>query len=60
MATSRPITKPTDIDILKDLKSAIKKTSGYGSVEIYVQDYKITQITTRSIKKTSHCLKSDL
>jgi hypothetical protein len=39
-------------DLLKEIAQAIKTVSPYGSVEIYVQNSTITQITTRNIKKT--------
>lgn len=41
-------------DILKELNSL----GGWGSLEIYVQNNKVTQITKRAIKKTSHSLKN--
>jgi len=40
--------------LLEDIKKALKNIRGWGSVEIYVQDYKVTQITERNIKKTNH------
>ncbi|MBI4034962.1 MAG: DUF2292 domain-containing protein [Candidatus Chisholmbacteria bacterium] len=33
---------------------ALKNIRGWGSVEIFVQDYKVTQITERNITKTQH------
>jgi len=41
-------------DIIKELNSL----GGWGSLEIYVQNNKVTQITKRAIKKTSHSLKN--
>jgi hypothetical protein len=38
--------------LLAEIKSALKNVSPYGSVEIYVQDNTVTQITIRNIKKT--------
>lgn len=38
--------------LLTELKEALH-TVNYGSIEIYVQDKKVTQITVRNIKKTS-------
>lgn len=38
--------------LLTEIKSALKNVSPYGSVEIYVQDNTVTQITIRNIKKT--------
>lgn len=39
-----------------EIQNAIESVKGYGSVEIFVQDSKISQITTRIIKKTGHDL----
>ena len=44
-------------DLLHDLSKALRELGGWGSVEIYVQDGKVTQITKRAIKKTNHTLK---
>lgn len=45
--------------LLTEIKSALKNVSPYGSVEIYVQDNTVTQITIRNIKKTiAHASKS--
>jgi len=45
-------TKRPSKQLLSELKRALKNIKGYGSVEIYVQDYKVVQITERNIKKT--------
>ena len=50
-------TKKITQDLIEEVKLALKNVRGWGSVEIYVQDYKITQITERNIKKTSHSIK---
>jgi len=42
---------------LEEIKQALKNVRGWGYVEIYVQDHKVTQITERNIKKTSHNIK---
>ena len=42
--------------LLADLTQALKELGGWGSVEIFVQNGKVTQITKRAIKKTSHNL----
>lgn len=39
--------------LLKEITTALKNIRGWGSVEIYVQDYKVVQITERNIKKTT-------
>lgn len=45
-------------NLLHDLSKALKELGGWGSVEIYVQNGKVTQITKRAIKKTNHSLES--
>lgn len=39
--------------LVDEIKSALKSISSYGSVEIYVQDSTVTQISVRNIKKTN-------
>ncbi|MBI5452180.1 DUF2292 domain-containing protein [Candidatus Gottesmanbacteria bacterium] len=51
-------TKKITRDLLEEIKQALKNVRGYGSVEIYVQDHKVTQITERNIKKTSHNIRN--
>lgn len=51
-------TKRITFDLIEEIKQALKNVRGWGSVEIYVQDGKVTQITERSIKKTNHDLKA--
>jgi len=46
-------TKKITKDLVDEIKLSLKNVRGWGSVEIYVQDFKITQITERNIKKTS-------
>jgi hypothetical protein len=43
-------------DLVDEIKQALKSVKGWGSVEIYVQDHRVTQLTTRNIKKTNHLL----
>ena len=45
-------TKKIPESLLNEIKSALQSVK-FGSVEIYVQDKTVTQITVRSIKKTS-------
>ena len=45
-------TKKITRDLIDELKTALKNVRGWGSVEIYVQDFKVTQITERNIKKS--------
>ena len=51
-------TKKITRDLVEEVKGALKNVRGWGSVEIYVQDYKVTQITERNIKKTSLSIKN--
>ena len=48
--------KRVTTNLVEEIKQALKAIRGWGSVEIYVQDHKVTQITTRNIKKTNHLL----
>jgi len=41
-------------DLARELTQALHAVGGYGSIEIYVQDHSVTQITVRQIKKTKH------
>ena len=43
--------------LLSEIKSALKSVKSYGSVEIYIQNGVVTQITVRNIKKTSSASK---
>jgi len=45
-------TKRISKELLNELRSALKSIDSYGSVEIYVQNSVVTQITTRNIRKT--------
>jgi len=47
-------TKRISSDLIKEIKVALKSVQAYGSVEIYVQNGVVTQITVRNIKKTNH------
>lgn len=46
-------TKQVSEKLLKEITEALHNIRGWGSVEIYVQDFKVVQITERNIKKTS-------
>jgi len=50
--TTQPILSAA---LTQEIKEALDGLD-YGSVEIYVQNRKVTQITKRKIKKTSHRL----
>jgi len=45
-----------DDSLIADLSTALIELDGWGSVELYVQNGKITQITKRAIKKTNHTI----
>lgn len=40
--------------LFEEVIAAIRRVGGYGSVEIYVQDHEVRQITARTIKKTKY------
>lgn len=44
--------------LMIEIRSALKSVKSYGSIEIYVQDGIVTQITVRNIKKTNENFKS--
>jgi hypothetical protein len=46
-------TKKISKTLLREVRNALQSVSSYGSVEIYVQDSVVTQITVRNIKKTN-------
>lgn len=51
MATHTPIAQN---DLFAEITTALEDLRGWGSVEIFVQNGKVTQITRRSIRKTEH------
>lgn len=38
--------------LLQEILESLRQVDGYGSIEIYIQDQVVTQITVRNIKKT--------
>jgi hypothetical protein len=54
----------TNIDInqyiIDEIKESLQDIGGWGSIEIFVQDHKVTQLTKRAIKKTNHPLEKTL
>ena len=46
-------TKKANPELLEEITEALKNIRGWGSVEIYVQNFKVVQITERNIKKTN-------
>jgi hypothetical protein len=52
-------TKVISTALLEEIAEALQNIRGWGSVEIYVQDHKVVQITERNIKKTNSKLPKD-
>lgn len=50
-------TKKITKSLIDEIRQALKNVRGWGSIEIYVQDHKVTQITERNITKTSHSIR---
>ena len=46
-------TKHISDELIKEVVAALKNVRGWGSVEVYIQDFKVVQITERNIKKTN-------
>ena len=46
--------------LIKDILLALKDLGGWGSIEIFVQNGKVTQITKRAIQKINHSLELTL
>ncbi|MEK7113142.1 MAG: DUF2292 domain-containing protein [Patescibacteria group bacterium] len=46
-------TKKVSPSLVAEVINAIESINAYGSVEIYIQDSVVTQISVRSIKKTT-------
>ena len=40
--------------LIREIERALAKIDGYGSVELYIQRNKVTQITARNIHKTDN------
>jgi len=51
MADQRYSTKTISSHLLEELQDSLKNVRGWGSVEICIQDYNVTQITEKNIKK---------
>jgi hypothetical protein len=55
---NRYSTKQVSDELVEEVLAALKNIRGWGSVEIYVQDFKVVQITERNIKKTSSTMQT--
>ena len=51
-----PIRKTIPTGLVEEIVGALQSVGGFGSIEIYVQNHSVTQITVRNIKKTKHFL----
>lgn len=51
-----PVAKNISTDLIEEIARALHNVGGFGSIEIYVQDHSVTQITVRNIRKTKHIL----
>jgi len=56
LMANRSIKKPSQ-SLIQEIKQALKNVR-WGSVEIYIQDKKVVQITERHIRKTNHSVSS--
>ena len=45
-------------NVQRDVVEALLTVGSHGSVEIYIQDFCVTQITARAIKKTKHSIRN--
>ena len=57
MQASAYSTKRISKQLVDEIKTALKNVRGWGSVEVYIQDNAVTQITERTIKKTNSITK---
>ena len=46
-------TKEVNQELLAEIAEALQNIRGWGSVEIFVQDFRVVQIIERNIKKTN-------
>lgn len=51
-----PVSGRVSQELVDEVIKALKSVGAYGSIEIYIQDRSVTQITVRNIKKTKHVL----
>ena len=45
-------TKNISQQLVEELVQSIRNIKGWGSIEIFIQDYNVTQITEKNIKKS--------
>ena len=51
-----PVKRGISQALVDEVTKALKSVQGWGSIEIYVQNHNVTQITVRNIRKTRHVL----
>ncbi|RJQ37101.1 DUF2292 domain-containing protein [Candidatus Microgenomates bacterium] len=44
-------TKAVSKHLMEEIMESIKNVKGWGSIEIYIQNFMVTQITEKNIKK---------
>lgn len=49
-------TRTINGELISEVSKALKNIRGWGSVEIFVQNNKVVQITERNITKTQHLM----
>ncbi len=47
-------TKDISKQLLEELVQSLQNIRGWGSVEIFIQNYSVTQITEKNIKKSTN------
>ena len=52
-------TKIISETLVREVKNALQSVKSYGSVEIYIQNGVVTQITVRNIRKTEKLSKNN-
>lgn len=52
-------TKHISKSLSEEIAEALKNIRGWGSVEVFVQDFKVVQIVERNIKKTNSSTNSN-
>ena len=50
---TQKIEKKVSPSLINEITSALRSVKSYGSIEIYIQKGRVTQITIRNIRKTN-------
>ena len=56
LVTNGHSTKKISDNLIVEITEALKNIRGWGSVQIFVQNHKVVQITEKNIKKTQHTI----